>query len=232
VSGVTVSGNTIQNSLYDGVGFSTSSNITFQSNIIQSPGRNGIVIQPPFYPAPTGSATIQANTVMGLTGSNQPYINNSAGYSATVTGNSWNHSASPKLVPGRSVSFLSGANGEYVCADLNLNPAATLQANRTSAGQWESFTVVDAGNGDIGLLAQSNSKYVCADNTGTSPLIANRTSVGQWETFTEIDAGNGNIGLLSHANSMYVCADNAGANPLIANRSAIGGWESFAVLIH
>jgi len=232
VSGVTVSGNTVQNSLYDGVGFSTSSNITFQSNIIQSPGRNGIVIQPPFYPAPTGSATIQANTVMGLTGSNQPYIKNSSGYTATVTGNSWNHSASPKLVPGRIVSFLAGANGQYVCADLNLNPAATLMANRTSAGAWESFTVVDAGNGDVALLAQSNSKYVCADNTGTSPLIANRTGFGPWETFTEIDAGNGNIGLLSHANSMYVCADNAGANPLIANRSAIGGWESFAVLIH
>jgi len=232
VSGVTVSGNTIQNSLYDGVGFSTSSNITFQSNIISSPGRNGIVIQPPFYPAPTGSATIQANTVMGLGGSNQPYINNSGGYSANVTGNSWNHSASPKLIPGRSVSFLAGANGKYVCADLNLNPAATLMANRTSAGAWESFTVVDAGNGDIALLSQANSKYVCADNAGASPLIANRTGFGPWETFTEIDAGNGNIGLLAHANSMYVCADNAGANPLIANRSAIGGWESYGVLIH
>ena len=230
VAGVTVSGNTVSNSLYDGVGFSTSSNITFVSNIISSPGRNGIVIQPPFYPAPTGSATIRANTVSGLGSGKSAFINNSGGYTATVSGNSWNHPASPKLVPGRLVSFLAGANNMYVCADnAGVSP---LIANRATAGGWETFTVVDAGNGDIGLQSGANGKYVTADNAGTSPLIANRTSVGPWETFTEIDAGNGNIGLLAHADSSYVCADNAGANPLIANRNSIGGWESFGVLIH
>jgi hypothetical protein len=232
VQNAVVTGNTVTNSLYDGIGFSTSSGITLKSNLVTSPGRNGIVIQPPFYPAPSGSATIQANTVTGLSAGMSPYINNSSGYTATVSGNSWQHSASPKLVPGRSVSFLSGADGDYVSADnAGANP---LIANRTAAGSWETFTVVDAGNGDIALLSQANGMYVCADNQGTSPLIANRTAVGPWETFTEIDAGNGNIALLAHANSMYVCADLSLANPplLIANRSAIGGWESYAVLVH
>ena len=95
VRNVILTGNTIANSLYDAVGFSTSSNITLQGTMINSPRRNGIVIQPPFYPAPSGSATIRANTITGLPGGMTPFINNSGGYSATVIGNSWQHPASP-----------------------------------------------------------------------------------------------------------------------------------------
>jgi hypothetical protein len=82
----------------------------------------------------------------------------------------------------------------------------------------------------ISLKALANNQYVCADNTGTSPLIANRTSVGTWEQFTLVDAGSGNVALLSHANNQYVCADNTGTSPLIANRTAIGTWESFQLI--
>ena len=89
VSNVTVTGNTILDSLYDAIGFSTSSNILLQNNTVTSPGRNGIVIQPPFYPAPTGSAAIQGNTITGLAAGMAPYINNSSAYAASVTGNNW-----------------------------------------------------------------------------------------------------------------------------------------------
>ncbi|MFF1631042.1 MULTISPECIES: xylosidase [unclassified Streptomyces] len=82
----------------------------------------------------------------------------------------------------------------------------------------------------ISLKALANNQYVCADNTGTSPLIANRTSVGAWEQFTLVDAGGGNVALLSHANNQYVSADNTGASPLIANRTSIGTWESFQLI--
>jgi hypothetical protein len=169
---------------------------------------------------------------MYLAGGMSPFINNSSGYNATVTGNSWQPASNRKLVPGTNVSFLAQADGQYVCADLNKSNPPNLWANRTAVGGWETYTVVDAGNGDIALLAQANGKYICADNAGANPLIANRTSVGQWETFTEIDAGSGNTALLAHANSMYVCADNAGNNPLIANRSSIGAWESYSVAAH
>jgi hypothetical protein len=33
----------------------------------------------------------------------------------------------------------------------------------------------------VSLKSLINNLYVCADNTGTSPLIANRTAVGGWE---------------------------------------------------
>jgi parallel beta-helix repeat protein len=89
VSGVTVSGNTIKDSLYDGVGFSTSSNIVFENNVIESPGLNGIVISPPFYPAPTGSASITGNTVTGLGAGESAFLDMSSGYTATLSGNNF-----------------------------------------------------------------------------------------------------------------------------------------------
>ena len=50
------------------------------------------------------------------------------------------------------------------------------------------FQIVDLGNSNIALKAFINGRYgtyVCADNSGASPLIANRaiSSPGPWETF-------------------------------------------------
>jgi hypothetical protein len=89
VSGVTVSGNTIKDSLYNAVGFSTSSNIVFENNVIESPWLNGIVISPPFYPAPTGSVSITGNTVTGLGAGESAFLNMSSGYMATLSGNNF-----------------------------------------------------------------------------------------------------------------------------------------------
>jgi alpha-1,3-glucanase-like protein len=89
VANVHVVGNTVIDSLYNGVGFSTSTGILFQGNTVTSPGLNGIVISPPFYPAPTGSATISDNTVTGLKPGSSAFLNMSTGYAATLSGNSW-----------------------------------------------------------------------------------------------------------------------------------------------
>ncbi|MFD5073408.1 NosD domain-containing protein [Streptomyces sp. NPDC058371] len=89
VDKVTASGNTIANSLYDAVGFSTSKNTLLQNNTITSPGRNGIVVAPPNYPAPSGSATITGNTLTGLASGRSAFVSNSSGFTATVTNNSW-----------------------------------------------------------------------------------------------------------------------------------------------
>jgi len=225
VGGATVSGNTINNSLYNAVGFSTCNNINFQNNIINSPGLDGIVISPPFYPAPSGSASITGNTVNGLNPGRTAYANLSTGFNATVTGNSW-QGFTRKLVAGTTVSLKAMANGKYVTAGVN-----PLIADSATVGTAQQYAVVDAGGGNIALRALANNQYVCADNAGASPLIANRTAVGPWETFTEVDAGNGNSALLAMADTKYVCAENAGASALIANRTAVGGWETFTAAV-
>jgi hypothetical protein len=89
VGGVTVSNNTIKDSLYNSVGFSTSNNVTFDGNVIDTPGLNGIVISPPFYPAPTGSANITNNKVTGLGTGEQAFINMSSGYTVMLSGNNF-----------------------------------------------------------------------------------------------------------------------------------------------
>jgi len=108
VDRITVSGNTIANSVYDGVGISQSTNTLLQNNTITSPWRNGIAIAPPFYPAPTGSATITGNTVTGLRAGNTPYANNSGGFTASVSGNSWQSAPAPAWTGTWSVSPQAG----------------------------------------------------------------------------------------------------------------------------
>jgi hypothetical protein len=89
ISNVTATGNTISDSLYDAIGFSSSHNTLLKNNTINDPGRNGIVISPPYFTAPSGSATITGNTVTGLKSGMTAYANNSTGFTATVTDNSW-----------------------------------------------------------------------------------------------------------------------------------------------
>jgi hypothetical protein len=47
------------------------------------------VISPQFYDAPTGSATLTGNKVLGLSGGHTAFSNLSTGFMATLSGNSW-----------------------------------------------------------------------------------------------------------------------------------------------
>jgi hypothetical protein len=89
VVNATVANNTVKAALYDAVGFSTSSGIVFQGNTIDSPGLDGIVVSPPFYPAPTGSAQLTGNVVTGLSAGHVAFQNLSNGYVVTQSGNNW-----------------------------------------------------------------------------------------------------------------------------------------------
>ncbi|MFC4033473.1 discoidin domain-containing protein [Streptomyces polygonati] len=173
VDHVTVTNNTVINSLYDGVGFSTSTNTLLQNNTVTSPWRNGIVIAPPFYPAPTGSATITGNTVTGLATANgmQPFINNSAGFTATLSGNSWQngggggggegpYGGTAPAIPGvlqaenydtggqgvgYSVSSVNGNGNGYRGDGVNLEATSDTgggyDVGWTAGGQWFRYTV-------------------------------------------------------------------------------------------
>jgi len=89
VANATVSNNVVIDALYNGVGFSASNDIIYQSNTVNHPGLDGIVISPPFYPAPAGSATIRDNRVINLNSGRTAFKNSSSGYTATLSGNNW-----------------------------------------------------------------------------------------------------------------------------------------------
>ena len=79
------------------------------------------------------------------------------------------------------MSLRAHSDNEYVCAD-NAG-AASLIANRTAIGPWESFDLIHNSDGSISLRSHANSDYVTAENAGARALIANRTAIGPWEEF-------------------------------------------------
>jgi hypothetical protein len=127
--------------------------------------------------------------------------------------------------PASAISLRSHANGMYVCAD-NAG-GSPLIANRTAIGAWETFDLLDAGNGNVALRAHANNQLVTAENAGAAALIANRTAVGAWETFQLVHNGDGSVSLKALVNNNYV---TAGAAPLIASRTAIGPSEEFDLI--
>lgn len=112
-----------------------------------------------------------------------------------------------------------------------------MTCNRTAAGEWERFRVVDmgtdgSGNRMLALETSDTIHYVCAEEGGGSSLVANRTVPGAWETFYSPYAGNGaprNFRAFQTQNGHYAVAEGGGGDVMNADRTAIGPWETFLV---
>jgi len=118
------------------------------------------------------------------------------------------------LITLRAVSnnaYLSGENGTQA-----------VTCTRTTAGAWEQFSVLDAGNGKVYLRSQG--KYLSSEN-GTQAITANRTSFGWWEAFDWIVNADGTISLGGY-NGRYVSSEN-GTQAATCTRQTISGWEAF-----
>lgn len=224
VKNLTVDGNVVRDSMFMGMGVELCGvNVNIQYNQIVNAGTAGIRVPS----NATGSPTLRSNAVIQIKSGQTAYSNGGGGgYTPSLVNNSW-QSWTKKLTIGSSVSLRANVNTRYVSADNN--GASPLIANKTTAGTYEHYVVVDAGEGTIGLRCVGNTQYVCAESEGNASLIANRPSVGAWERFFEVDAGSGNTALRSMANNRFVCAENGGAAALIANRNGPGPWESFLV---
>ncbi|MET9040785.1 carbohydrate-binding protein [Streptomyces mirabilis] len=167
VDKVTVNGNTVTDSLYDGIAFSTSANTLLQDNTVSNPGRNGIAISPSYYPAPTGSATITGNTVTGLNPGASAFVNDSSGFVAALSDNHWPPAApegpygsTPAAVPGTvqaenydtggqgvayNVTSVNGNANSYRADGVDLDNTSDTGGGYnlgwTSGGQWFRYTV-------------------------------------------------------------------------------------------
>jgi hypothetical protein len=92
-------------------------------------------------------------------------------------------------------------NFEY-CTWMNLNE----KSKKITTIKEKVFS--PANGTQITLKCIGNNMYVCAENSGTNPLVANRDSVyqgdGSWEAFTYIKHDDGTFSLISSANDKYV----------------------------
>ncbi|WP_333767819.1 discoidin domain-containing protein [Streptomyces sp. IBSBF 2435] len=167
VDHVTATGNTVANSLYDAVGFSTSTNTQLQNTTITNPGRNGVAISPPFYPAPTGSATITGNTLTGLKPGNTAYVNNSSGFTATLSNNSWQGTTTPEAPYGGTPAAVPG----------------TVQAeNYDTGGQGVAYNVTSV-NGNANSYRSDGVDLEATSDTGGGYNLG-WTTGGQWFRYT------------------------------------------------
>jgi len=122
---------------------------------------------------------------------------------------------------------LQAYNGQYVCAEGGGGQA--LIANRNWVQQWETFGLVDMGNGKVALQAY-NGQYVCAEGGGGQALLANRNWIKAWETFELVDMGNGKVALQAY-NGQYICAEGGGGQALVANRNWAQQWETLGLSV-
>jgi hypothetical protein len=185
VSNTVATGNTIINPVYDGLDFSTSTSTTLSGNQIINPWRDGIVISPQYYPAPSGNATITGNSVTGLASGMSAFLNDSSGFSATTSGNSWQNSTAegpyggtPAAVPGTvqaanydtggaaiayGVNSVNGTDTAYRSDAVDLETTSDTGGGAdlawTAAGQWFKYTVnvATAGTYTVNIRASSTS---------------------------------------------------------------------------
>ncbi|MBS7564112.1 family 16 glycosylhydrolase [Mucilaginibacter sp. Bleaf8] len=114
---------------------------------------------------------------------------------------------------------LKGINNAFVSSE---NGTQAMTCTRTTAGDWERFTIVDAGDGKVAL--QSMGKYVSSEN-GTQPITCSRTSISDWEKFTLETTADGKWAFKGN-NGRYISSEN-GTQAMTCNRTSISGWEAF-----
>ncbi len=118
--------------------------------------------------------------------------------------------------------WLKGVNGKYVSSENGQSP---MTCNRDQPQAWETFTVVDAGDGKIAL--KSMGKYVSSEN-GASPITCNRSEIQDWEKFELVENENGTISLKGN-NGKYISSEN-GTQSMTCNKDQIGAWEQFTMV--
>ena len=260
VANAYVASNTIINAMYDGVGFSTSTNMVFQYNTIINPGLNGIAIGPPdLEPGVTGNAIINSNTVTGLSGGHVVFTNYTSGYSVIIpiAGSGYNSmSGVATETCGEGGLDVTGiVNGDWSAYNnVNLTGVNTFVARAASAGSGGNIEVhLDSpvgtlvgtcaipGTGGWQTYADAYCKISGATGTHTVYLVftgggGNLFNVQFFGFFSAPPAFShqlvpGNTySLKALVNGKYVTAPNGGTNALIAQSAAVGTAEQFKIV--
>ncbi|MBS9390375.1 MAG: hypothetical protein HEQ33_16360 [Dolichospermum sp. WA123] len=115
------------------------------------------------------------------------------------------------------ITGLRTVHNTYLQANGDLT--RVIQTNNFST--WESFNIVDAGNGKVGLKTDHNT-YLQANGDLTRVIQTNNFST--WESFNIVDAGNGKVGLKTDHNT-YLQAN--GDLTRVIQTTNFSTWESF-----
>ena len=219
VDDIDVVGNVIVGALYDGIGFSTATNVDLERNTVIAPWRNGIVVNAPFYPAPSGSARLTGNAVSALAGSGTAYANSSGGFNASLSQNSWQ---------------LGRSDAPYLGSPVTL-PGTLQAANYNSGGAALGYNVLSVNGTGNGYRADGVDLEQTADEGGGVNL--GWTASGQWFRYAVNVPSVGSYAVSfrvaspAGAPAAFHLADAAGRS-LSGNIDvpATGGWQNWTTV--
>ncbi|WP_433081474.1 PKD domain-containing protein [Dactylosporangium sp. CA-052675] len=120
----------------------------------------------------------------------------------------------------RKLSLLALSSLRYVSAEAR--GGKPLVANRTAAGEWEQFDMVDLGGGDVALHSAVTGLFV-APATIDGKLMA---TADQAHPFQLVVGTDGALSLRDRSSGKFVSSNYDGV--LTTDRDAIGPWERFA----
>jgi hypothetical protein len=131
-------------------------------------------------------------------------------------------------------------NGHFVVAEGG--GGRDLNATRTAARAWETFTLIDQNGGEltsgdkVNLVAFDGQHYVVAEGGGGREVAANRPHARNWESFTirKVNGGDpirfGDSVTLQAYNGNYVVAEGGGGGAVNADRPHARTWETFTLI--
>ena len=129
---------------------------------------------------------------------------------------------------GRVVALRSAQNGRFVRGGIDRQGGLAAVSGHVAA--WETFEVVDLGEGRVALRARANRRFVRAGLGDHALLAATSERIGGWETFHLEPTPDGRFALRSTQNGRYVRAGFDDDTRLAAVSRRIEAWETFELV--
>jgi Concanavalin A-like lectin/glucanases superfamily len=186
-----IASNTIIDALYDGVGFSTSTNIVLEHNTIISPGLNGFVAgAPDLGTGVEGYAVLNSNTVTRLNSGYAGFVNSAGDYNIGGIGNNGFTVPGPLPAP-----WLSQDVGTGIAEGGNSydNGVFTLVASGTDiGGTADAFHFVyQSASGDYNLQGRVVTEEIVNPAAKSGIMIRNSLDPADMEASVLLTPGDG-----------------------------------------
>jgi len=139
---------------------------------------------------------------------------------------------------------LKSFNGNFVVAENG--GGGTVNANRPSAREWETFTLLDLNEGELEMgdpvaIKTANGNFFSAMNGGGDKLLADKSALLSWETFkierlTRRSGDNlikdGDRVSLRTMKNNFISALDGGGREVNAKGNSVGNSEMFIIRLN
>jgi hypothetical protein len=195
-----IASNSIIDSLYSGVGFSSSTNIVFENNVIINPGLDGVTIGPPdLGSGVTGSAIINYNTLTGLNPGRSGFVSAAGNYITGGISNSGFTIPGPILDPwvGADIGLVAVAGG----ATYSKGAFSVVGSGADIGGEADSchYTYQTA-TGNCSISAQVTTEEIFTPSAKAGVMIRNSLDPADMEVAVLITPQDG---ILFESRSIY-----------------------------